>query len=310
VNPRRVLGRLRSRLRWKLGARWDRWFPGDAWDGVHDPSIEAIPPWSGMGDGRFLRDWLGTRVDPVVREAWTADPPGPVEKPVPRPSAVYAELAFVLRAVTSPSRLPGARTVLELGAGFGPWLLTLESASRRVAGPTYRLVGVEAHPERVRWMREHFEHNAIDPGRCEAILAGIGATSGRAWFMPATGIGSAYGESIAVGPTGRAGEVEVPVMALADLIERQRPIELIHADVQGTEIALFDEPVFDRLNEDVARIGVATHSRAIGRQLRRRFEAAGWVVVQDWRQRARERTPWGAVRFEDGWLAVENPRWT
>lgn len=310
MNPRRWAGKLRSRLRWIVGARWDRWFPGEPWNGEHDPAVAAVPVWRGESDGRFLHDWLGTRVDPGVRDAWRPDPPGPVEKPRPRPSATYAELAFVLRAVTSPSRLPGTRTVLELGAGFGPWLLTIESACRRVGGPSYRLVGVEAHPERVRWMKEHFAHQSIEPERTEAIHAGVGARPGRAWFTPAAGFGAAYGESLSERPTGRDGEAEVPVLGFVDLIRRVSPVELIHADVQGAEADIFDTPALDAMSETVARVGIATHSRAIGRTLHARFEAAGWRIVQSWRQRCREHTPWGSIRFEDGWLAAENPRWT
>ncbi len=64
----------------------------------------------------------------------------------------------------------------------------------------------------------------------------------------------------------------------------------------------------DELDQRVSRIVCATHSRRIHRDLVRRFAAAGWRIVDDFRCRKRERTRLGDVQFLDGLLTLVNPR--
>ena len=245
---------------------------------------------------------------PVVREGWKPDPIGELSKPFPLPSATYAEMVFMLRAAVNPSHLKGRRTILELGAGFGPWLLTIHGACKQIASaPEYRYVGLEAHPKRVQWMQDHFNLNEIAPQQCKAIHGGVGKEAGHAYYRPFKGIGREYAEKVYQRSSGVEGELEIPIFAFNELIEEYTPIEMIHCDIQGAEAEIFDKATISKLKQHVARIGIATHSNRVGKHLEASFKAAGFQIVAHYKQRARESTPWGTVRFEDGWLAIENP---
>lgn len=295
--------------------------PPRPWDGRHHPAVARFEPWQGEADGRFCYDFLGTKTDPAFRMQFKPDPPGPLRTERPCPSYAYFELAFVLDCVLSGVGAKPFR-VMELGAGYGPWLVSAHRAMERLGGGPTELVGVEMVPQYYRWMIEHLHNNGIDPRRHRLINAAVSDYEGRAVFDQELPCDLDYGQSIRRRCGGDAearaasieaadggvdrGSVRVPCVSLRDLLRECDHVDLLHLDVQGEELRALRHALGE-VNQRVRRLLVATHSRRIHRSLRRLFRGSGWHSVHDYRLRARERTPFGDVQFLDGLLAFVNP---
>ena len=76
----------------------------------------------------------------------------------------------------------GQIVAVELGAGWGPWLVAAYAAARRRGIRNIKLVGVEGLPEHVEMMRQHFIDNGIRPGDHTLYQAVVGTRDGTAWF--------------------------------------------------------------------------------------------------------------------------------
>ena len=279
--------------------------PSVTWEGRHHPVFERFPRWSGTADGHFLHDFLGVRTDPEFRIQFRPDPRGPLSPDYPRPGPVYFETVFVLEAVrAAAARAQDPFTVVELGAGYGPWLVFAHAAMQRTRPAATRLFGVEMHEEHVERMRRHFVNNGLDPAEHTILHGAIGERDGRAHYVPDPDPGEAYGHAVRRRET--HGAVEVPRVSLATLLEPLPWVDLMHVDVQGEEERIL-APSMQVLGARVARLVVATHDGGIHRRLRKLFLRKGWRVVADHGVRSREHTPFGTVVFLDGMLGFVNP---
>ena len=293
----------RARAAGRSLAAWIR--PTVAWNGRHHPVFEKFPRWRGSADGHFLYDFLGVRTDPEFRVQFRADPRGPAEPDYPRPGPVYFETMFVLEAVlAAAARTRPPFTVVELGAGYGPWLVFAHAAMQRIRpGPT-RLVGVEMLEEHLARMRRHFVNNGLDPDEHTLVHGAAGERDGTAHYVPDPDPGEAYGHAVA--RREGLGAVEVPRIGLATLLEPLSHVDLMHVDVQGEEERIVGSAA-RLLRSHVARLLVATHDAGIHRRLRRLLLGDGWRLVADHGVRSRERTELGTVVFLDGMLGFVNP---
>jgi FkbM family methyltransferase len=266
-----------------------------------------------VADGRFVYDSLGVRTDPRFRPQFRPQPAGPLKTEHPRPQPEYLELVFVLDSVATGAGR-GDLTVVELGAGYGRWLVAAHHAARRVADCGVRLVGVEMVPRHFDWMHDHLRNNGIDPAAHRLIHAAVSDRDGQAWYRPDPDPAAAYGLSVYHrGPGGAepavpagTGPVRVPCIELAGLLRELEAVDLLHCDIQGEELPAVGSSL-DELGSRVRRLLVATHSSAIHRRLRAMLAEARWELRYDFRPRRRERTPHGDVRFLDGLLACVNP---
>jgi FkbM family methyltransferase len=287
------------------------------WNGKQDPVLLRFAPWSGEADGRFAHDFLGARTDPRFRPQIRPDPPGPLATEYPVPQYEYLELVFVLEAIAGAEN--EALTVMELGAGYGRWLVTAHRAALRLGLPAPRLIGVEMTPRHFGWLGEHLTNNGVDPSRRRLIHAAVSDRDGEAWFQPEPDPSSAYGHRVfrrrggarapenPAPPPDALEPVRVPCLRLRDLLRSERRIDLIHCDIQGEELRALGDARAE-LGRRVGRLVVGTHSRHIHRRLRSMLRADGWRLRWDFGLRSLARTPYGDVRFLDGLLAAVNPR--
>jgi FkbM family methyltransferase len=299
--------------------------PPRPWNGCHHPALSRFEPWEGEADGRFCYDFLGTKTDPAFRLQFKPDPPGPLRTEHPYPSYSYFELAFVLESVLTGVDANPFR-VMELGAGYGPWLVTAHQAMERLGGGPTKLVGVEMVPQYHRWMIQHLRNNGIDPRHHRLINAAVSDYEGQAVFDQELSCDVDYGQSIRRRrPTGGRdakvrtrssdaadhgvdqGSISVPCVSLRRLLRECDHVDLLHLDVQGEELRVLRHALGE-LDQRVGRLLVATHSRRTHRALRRLLGDSGWHSVHDYRLRTRERTAFGDVQFLDGLLAYVNPR--
>jgi FkbM family methyltransferase len=295
----------------------------------HAASIfDRFVPWTGEVDPDWTMNWLGVRTRASIQSA-SGGAAGRVrvsfEPPVP--SEDFFEWLDLLESVVESS---GRYTVVELGAGWGRWLVNAAAALRQLEPERpFVLVGVEAEPTHFRWLRQHLADNGIDPGEHVLLRAAVGAADGRVRFRqgnPAEWYGQGIEPEDAVarssGPVSRlirwgtntlhdrrvSQRVRrVRAVSLGTLLRPLDHVDLIDADVQGAEADVF-EAATDELSAKVARVHVGTHGTAIEERLRALFgERLGWECRFDYAGGGERQTPWGLVRFEDGAQSWLNP---
>jgi FkbM family methyltransferase len=184
-------------------------------------------------------------------------------------------------------------TMLELGAGWGPWCAIAHAAARQLGITTVRTTGVEGDAGHVAHMRENFAVNGLTAEEGRIICGVVGANDGDALFPKAIDASSVYGGAAAyegesggrqffdLFVTGHGAEVDhverMPCFSLKTLMAEAEYVDLIHCDVQGEEARLLSSAITD-VSAKVGRIVVGTHSFAIDRQLLMLLPANGWEL--------------------------------
>ncbi|MEA3142652.1 MAG: hypothetical protein QOK23_4821 [Gammaproteobacteria bacterium] len=203
----------------------------------------------------------------------------------------------------------GRLVVAELGAGWGPWLVTAAKAATHLQIPTIVLVGVEGSREHLAFMHQHFRDNDLNPNDHTLLHSIVGVRDGSAYFpvLPVPredwGAKAIFDESVA------AGDVEeVPSISLATLANDHPPFDLIHCDIQGAEGDVLPAAA-EVLNSRVRRIVVGTHSRQIEGKLLEFFSSCGWVLEHETPCRYQQALTGGVMNLlVDGSQIWRNPR--
>lgn len=306
---RRIGRPVAFRLRHLARSLHDTIASPQSWRGNHHPVLAKFEPWEGRADGTFVYDFLGVRTDYRFRPQLKPQPRGPLKTSYPAPYASYFELVFVLESVAA-ARSRDRFTVIELGAGYGPWLAIAHRAMQAIAPKPVHLVGVEMVAQHYKWMHDHLRNNGINPEDHTLIEAAVSSRSGQRVYRPEPNREWDFGQTLL--PRTQHGQpptdgVEVRCVTLPEILQHHEHVDVIHADLQGEELNALG-PALAELDDKVSRLIVATHSRSIHRSLRRSLANLGWTCVYDFGLRRRERTAFGDVRFLDGLLAFVNPK--
>jgi FkbM family methyltransferase len=285
------------------------------------PVFEGFGTWEGWADPGWDINFLGvrTRVSFFSLYEQLADfstrrwvTPGH-----PTPNEDYFEWITLLEAV---SQADDSFTMVELGAGWGKWLVNGVAALRSRSYLPYRIVGVEPEPMHFRWMKQHLKDNDVDLGRATLIEAAVAGEDGGVWFH----VGESadwYGQSIADPPSeeARPGLVKrvrgfmrrsgrpletrtverVRAVSLERVLAQLDQVDLVDVDIQGAEASVL-EPAASSLDAKVKRVFVATHDHENEDGVRAVFRSLGWNSVYDYPCTGESDTPWGRVMFEDG----------
>jgi FkbM family methyltransferase len=276
-------------------------------------------------------NWLGVRTRVSVQsEMHGYDVPTFVRTEPPESSEDAFEWVDVLESVCESE---GSFTMVELGAGWGRWIVNAAAALRQIDPERpILLVGVEAEPTHFEWLRRHLADNGIDPDRQRLIRAAVAARNGWVKFQRGDAAGW-YGQAIerddpaaklsgpvsrlirwtrnsaanrlAVGPDARRTR-RVRAVTLASLLEPLDRVDLVDADVQGVEADVL-ESAADQLAAKVRRVHVGTHGPENERRVRALFEQLGWECRFDYAGQTTHDTPFGPVAFEDGVQSWVNP---
>jgi FkbM family methyltransferase len=290
----------------------------------HHEIFANFARWQGEIEPEYLVNFLGV----ITRKSFVLGRNDPttqkqlVTPPLPAFSEEYFEWIDVLEAVT---QARNHFTMIELGAGYGRWMVNAVAALRAASNLPYTLIGVEPEPTHFKWMQQHFRDNGVDLSRSQLIEAAVAGGEGSVWFYvgrPADW----YGQAIAPAIAGSAlykfiarltkkarlfnEEVrKVPAVSLNALLGPLSRVDLIDLDVQGAELevlAAAKEP----LDAKVARVHIGTHSREIEAGLRALFNDLGWKNLNDYSISSECDTPYGKIKFGDGVQSWVNPRRT
>jgi FkbM family methyltransferase len=190
--------------------------------------------------------------------------------------------------------------MVELGAGWGRWIVNGVAALRAQGALPYHVVGVEAEPTHFMWMKQHLADNDIDLRSTTLIEAAVAKTDGTVWFH----VGEAadwYGQAIArAEETATAGAPLTPgdgrsvqpvrAVSVRTVLRELEHVDLLDVDIQGAEADAL-EPAKDMLDERVKRAYVATHDRANDERLRALFTGLDWASVYDFPGGGESETP-------------------
>lgn len=269
----------------------------------------------------FIVDFLGvhTRVTSLAntQRAWE----GVIGLPVP--GDYHAEAIEYVGLLKSVIRARDVFVALELGAGWGPWLVGGAKAADACGLADVRLHGVEADPAHFSFMQQHFRDNGLHPDAHRLDQAAVGVERGRARWPkiadPANDWGSRPARLDDSGPDQADAwylgalldqYIEVDILPIAEILAREERWDLVHIDIQGWEAEVCAH-ARDVLASCVAHLVIGTHSRKIEGDLIDMFHREGWVLENE--QPSRFQHIPGARLLEsmnlaDGTQVWRNPR--
>lgn len=277
-----MLERLRRAVNsalWRYAPSLAKTSPSD------EETILRFPAYAGPGAVGFVTDFLGCRTRVAfVKSAAPLD--GKVEG-YPLPANFHAtscEWAASLRAAVDAAPR-GRLVVVEVGAGWGPWLVACHAAGKQLGIGTFELTGLEGSAAHCEFMRQHFLDNGIDPTRHRLIHGVAAARDGEAEFPEIADPGAEYGASVAAPNPLRydapsKSVANIRAYSLATLCEPYSVVDLLHIDVQGVEYDLIASSL-GVLGAKVRRLVIGTHGRDIEHQLLADLSASGWMLEAD-----------------------------
>jgi FkbM family methyltransferase len=248
-----------------------------------------------VGGCSLLPNWVGT----LTRREFFEDDLRFVTVSPPSPDPEIFEWIDVLEAVTSAR---GRFTMLELGAGYGRWIVNAAAALRAYSGLGHALTAVEAEPTHFRWLELHCADNDVDATLIQAAVTSTGGTVEFGVGRPA----SWYGQAIADGTWSPERVETVAAVTLSELLAPLESVDLIHCDIQSAEADVFEEAA-EAVDAKVKRVHIGTHDADGERRLREVFSSLHWEWLNDYACGASAETPFGPMNFQDGvqtWLNV------
>jgi FkbM family methyltransferase len=229
----------------------------------HDEIVARfLPAWEGKGEEGFWTDFLGTKTRCSSLPSSCAHLSGVVDGPPAKSNSHFhavSEWMATLRAVaeTTDNRF----VVVELGAGWGPWLVFGARAAQKLGIENIVLAGVEGSAGHFAFLRQHLLDNGLNPDEHILIHGVIGATDGIAQFPKLTVPSEEWGASADYANVPTSIEMEQVVsVSLATLLNQLTPVDLIHCDIQGAEFEVLSAARHELTNH-VRRIVVGTHGR-------------------------------------------------
>lgn len=176
-------------------------------------------------------------------------------------------------------------TVVELGAGWGPWVSASGVIAKRMGFERINLLAVEADAKKYQFLQDHLKHNGLvgDPS------VSIKTLNGAAWYengvlhFPKSVEAVDYGGRVSAAGHDvdyRGMEYvsdEIEAFSIEDILADLDVVDYLHIDIQGAEYEVLSRHR-DVLTRKVRTLFVGTHSRLIDAQLLQMFHDWGWDI--------------------------------
>jgi FkbM family methyltransferase len=233
-------------------------------------------------------DWFGikTRTKYFTTEQNTLDQHIP-RFPFPD-DGIHAEAIEYLGTAKALEASGDDVTIVEMGAGYAPWLVFSAHVAKRLGKKKIRLVAVEAESARHELMKTHFQDNGIPlpgtdgPVTTEIIHGAISNQRGSLTFGSASILD--WGGALQEGKGDYRGiqtkQEVVPAMLMSDVLKNLPVIDLLHVDIQGWEAKAI-EASLDDVCSRVRYMLIGTHSRPIEGELISMLRACGWKLMHE-----------------------------
>ena len=221
----------------------------------------------------YLTDWLGIEHSLADLPFLDSKLSGHAISGIPVPSdAIHAEAVEYLSLFAAMETSNETFSMMELGAGWAPWICSGGVVAKRMGKKKIHLIGVEAEGNKVPLMKRHlcknglcastdFDEHTENDGVEIALYHGV-INDGTKTFIPSVDIED-YGASLVTDtPFKDRPMEEVTGYTMAELTDGMDVVDLAHVDIQGYEQELVRDQV-DVFASKVRWIGIGTHSRKI-----------------------------------------------
>lgn len=261
--------------------------------------IRSFRRHTGPGAAGFVFDFLGTRTRTAFISHLKDTHDGRVEDyPIPTNfHATALEWAGTLRAVAGAA---GRFVIVEVGAGWGPWLVSAAFAAQQRGIRDLALVGIEGSRHHYEFLQAHLRDNGLRPEDHVLLHGVVGTADGFAEFPELPDPAADYGQParFAAAPPvpwrqrvkqvlkrllGRppapltpTGVARVRSYSLATLLQPYDAVDLVHIDIQGHEAEVV-AAAGEVLARKVKWLVIGTHGRAIEQALMEELAARGWA---------------------------------
>jgi FkbM family methyltransferase len=284
---------------------------------TNHPTFQAFQPWEGLVAKGFTTNAVGSKIDiEFLRGFGWATPETMADRVVKVQYEALVEDTFEWMAVFDALlEARGVFTMIELGAGFGRWLVTAVCAARiRRPDLRMRLIGVEAQHQHFEWMMKHFRDNGLDPAEHRLIEGAVAVTAGKAYLVEGADPSGFWGQYMTTDPNEIAGHVEgsysspVEMVTLAEVMQGESYVDLLDMDIQDAERTVV--PANIRLLTDrVRRVHIETHWPETHTICDRALSDAGWRISHSFPPNSRAETEFGSLEIGGGGVLVAtNPR--
>ena len=271
---------------------------------MHPRIFNEFPRKESISDGRSVYDFLGGAIDASYKRGWEKNvlPAGTKVKPgYPTPSEWTVDWIACLLA----AKLAGDRfTVIELGAGYGQWMVTAIMAYKALYPdrPAHGMA-LEADATHYLWLEQHVARNIagyrdVTTDLLHAAAGFDGVASFPVLAEPDRDYGAAYQ------PNQKGANMqEVPCLSMDSINRRfvEQNIDILHVDIQGAEKDLIVSPGFDALIRNTSFVLFGTHrSDTLHDCVKNALEAAGMKVLIEWPRNSLVKTAFGDIHTNDG----------
>ncbi len=230
------------------------------------------------------------------------------KKVLPVKSEEYFEWIDLLEAIDSAKE---KFTMVELGAGYGRWLVQAGVILRDQKKIPFNLIGVEAESNHFKMMQQHFIDNGLNPNEHVLIQGAINDTEGSVYFTEGHSK-EWWGQAIIptkdtkIGDWPKATVKEIPAYSISKILEKVDHVDLMDIDIQGAEAKAIRSST-SALDSKVRRIHIGTHSHKNEEELHDIFSKLGWICCNNFPCFNTIETHYGPITFEDGVQTWINP---
>jgi FkbM family methyltransferase len=210
---------------------------------------------------------------------------------IPWPNDYLAEAAEWIAMIKSVHEAETTFNMMELGAGWGPWLIEGAFSARKKGIENIYLVGVEADNSHFRTMEQHFRDNEFNPEDHTLLHGAAGTEDSVANWPVAEDSAEAWGHrpvrSSAADKEqdmhhlqdtiGKHPMQEIEVFDVKKLLRRKDTWNLLHIDIQGWETDIVADAISE-IGERVQRLVIGTHSRRIEAELLEIMHREKWML--------------------------------
>ena len=268
------------------------------------PVFSKFKKWQGIVRAGYVADFTGAIISTQFVEGWDLPERNTdryLETDYPPVNEDFFEYISLLKSIDEAEK---TFTMIELGAGYGRWIISAAKASEQKDNLQYFLIGIEAEPEHFRMMQEHFRNNGINPDYHMLVNAAITDREGEVDF--ANGYSHEWwGQSIVKNKEKKIkgydnAEIKaVKAITLKSLLREIPFVDFIDMDIQGEEYKVLSH-FQNEIQTKIKRIHIGTHGNGIEQNLERMFHDLNWICEFNYPCNTELDTEFGRVSFQDG----------
>lgn len=262
--------------------------------GYSDQDLKIFEKFSGTKQEStegFITDFLGVRTRVTFLHGLEG---GGSVTGIPVPDdGLHAEAIEWIGLLKSVVSARDRYTAMELGAGWGPWVVAGAAASRKAGLEVAHLCAIEADPGHFEFLIQHFEDNGLDITSHRLINAAVGVSAGKAKWPKVENPAADWGSQplledfknnaeVRADHIGRHFDewIDVEVLSFEEQLLTQPIWDLVHIDVQGWEVDLCSAAI-EALDKRVRWLVVGTHNAKLHGDLIELLFRRGWFLENE-----------------------------